>query len=40
MCGRYTQNLTWGEIVDLYRLTLPAEAPVQVKPNYNVAPTQ
>lgn len=40
MCGRYTYNLTWGEIVSLYRLTLPDEPPERLKENYNVPPTQ
>jgi putative SOS response-associated peptidase YedK len=39
MCGRYTHRLTWQQIVNLYRLTLPEEPPEQLKPNYNVAPT-
>lgn len=39
MCGRYTYNLTWQQIVNLYRLTLPEEPPEQMRPNYNVAPT-
>ena len=39
MCGRYTHLLTWSEIVNLYRLTLPDESPEQLKPNYNVPPT-
>ena len=40
MCGRYTYKLTWAEIVNLYRLTLPDEEPPGLKPSYNVAPTQ
>src|SRR4026209_26631 len=40
MCGRYTHNLTWSQIVNLYRLTLPEEPPERLGPNYNVAPTQ
>jgi putative SOS response-associated peptidase YedK len=39
MCGRYTYKLTWAEIVNLYRLTLPDEEPPGLKPSYNVAPT-
>jgi putative SOS response-associated peptidase YedK len=39
MCGRYTNKLTWAEIVALYRLTLPEEPPDKLAPNYNVAPT-
>ena len=39
MCGRYTHLLTWSQIVELYRLTLPEEPPDQLKANYNVAPT-
>ncbi len=39
MCGRYTYKLTWAEIVNLYRLTLPDEDP-GLKPSFNVAPTQ
>lgn len=40
MCGRYTHNLTWGDIISLYRLTLPDAAPAQAKPTWNAAPTQ
>lgn len=45
MCGRYTYKLTWEQIVNLYRLTLPDEPPKDregraIGPNYNVAPTQ
>src|SRR5262245_11434524 len=39
MCGRYTHKLTWQQIVNLYRLTLPDEEPPGRKPSYNVAPT-
>ena len=44
MCGRYTYNLQWRQIVRLYRLTLPEEPPKdsqgrELGPNYNVAPT-
>lgn len=39
MCGRYTFNLTWEQIVSLYRLTLPEAPPERLRPNYNVAPT-
>ena len=36
MCGRFTQNYTWAELVALYRLTMP---PVNTQPSYNVCPT-
>lgn len=39
MCGRYTYKLSWAEIVNLYRLTLPDEEPADLRPSYNVAPT-
>jgi putative SOS response-associated peptidase YedK len=39
MCGRYTYRLSWQQIVNLYRLTLPEEPPGQLTPSYNVAPT-
>jgi putative SOS response-associated peptidase YedK len=39
MCGRYTHNLTWEQIVSLYRLTLPEDPPEGVTANFNVAPT-
>jgi hypothetical protein len=35
MCGRFTNRLTWREIVARYRLTMPA---VNLQPRYNVAP--
>jgi putative SOS response-associated peptidase YedK len=39
MCGRYTHNPTWQQIVNLYRLALPDEEPPGLKPSWNVAPT-
>jgi hypothetical protein len=39
MCGRYTHKLTWQQIVNLYRLTLPEEEPSGLRQSYNVAPT-
>jgi putative SOS response-associated peptidase YedK len=38
MYGRYTHLLTWSQIVELYRLTLPDEAN-ELRPSYNAAPT-
>jgi len=39
MCGRYTYRLSWAEIVALYRLT-DAAPPTNLRPRYNMAPTQ
>jgi putative SOS response-associated peptidase YedK len=36
VCGRFTQNYTWRELVGLYRLTQPAR---NLQPRYNIAPT-
>ena len=39
MCGRFTQQLTEGEIHDLYGITQPT-LPLALLPRYNGAPTQ
>jgi putative SOS response-associated peptidase YedK len=38
MCGRFTNKLTWDEIVRLYRLTMKAP-PHNLPPRYNLCPT-
>ncbi len=38
MCGRFTNKLTWDDIVRLYRLTLNTP-PHNLRPRYNVCPT-
>jgi putative SOS response-associated peptidase YedK len=38
MCGRFTNKLTWTEIVALYRLALQAP-PHNLQPRYNICPT-
>ncbi len=38
MCGRFTNKLTWAEIVRLYRLTID-RPPHNLPPSYNVCPT-
>jgi SOS response associated peptidase (SRAP) len=38
MCGRFTNRLTWDEIVRLYRLTMKA-SPHNLPPRYNICPT-
>ena len=38
MCGRFTNRLTWEELVRLYRLTLD-QPPQNTRPRYNVCPT-
>ena len=38
MCGRFTNKLTWAEIVALYKLALPAP-PHNMPPRYNICPT-
>ena len=37
MCGRFTQQLTWCEIHNLYRLAGSA-LPINLAPRYNGAP--
>ena len=39
MCGRFTQQLTWRRIHDLYRLRKP-EPLLNLRPRYNGAPVQ
>ncbi len=39
MCGRYTQLMSWREVVELYRLTDDQPA-LNVPARHNVAPTQ
>lgn len=38
MCGRFTNKMTWAEIVALYRLTM-AGPPHNMPPRYNICPT-
>ena len=38
MCGRFTNRLTWDEIVRLYRLTIKVP-PHNLPPRYNICPT-
>jgi len=40
MCRRYTQRLTWPEIVAFYRLSKPAAVPENFVPRFNIAMTQ
>jgi putative SOS response-associated peptidase YedK len=41
MCGRYTNALTWRQIVELYGITAPGpDAAPNLPPRYNIAPTQ
>lgn len=40
MCGRFTNRLTWREIVALYRLSVPLTTPERNLPaRYNICPT-
>jgi putative SOS response-associated peptidase YedK len=40
MCGRFTNRLTWREIVALYRLTVPVAPERNLPARYNICPTQ
>ncbi|MGV8998320.1 MAG: SOS response-associated peptidase [Parvibaculaceae bacterium] len=43
MCGRFTQAMTWAELVALYKLVLddyPTHPASNFPPRYNIAPTQ
>lgn len=41
MCGRFTNQFTWRELVDLYQITEPWIGPASnLKPSFNVAPMQ
>jgi putative SOS response-associated peptidase YedK len=39
MCGRFTNRLTWREIVTLYRLSVPATPERNLPAHYNICPT-
>ena len=39
MCGRYTNHMTWEEMVALYEIHNTDFRP-NLKPRYNIAPTQ
>jgi putative SOS response-associated peptidase YedK len=39
MCGRFTNRLTWREIVAQYRLTIPATPERNLPARYNICPT-
>jgi hypothetical protein len=39
MCRRFTNRLTWREIVALYRLTVPASPERNLPARYNICPT-
>src|ERR1700688_3112187 len=41
MCGRFTNQYTWRELVELYRITEPYIAPISnLEPRFNFAPMQ
>jgi putative SOS response-associated peptidase YedK len=40
MCGRFTNQFTWRELVELYRITEPYLGPISnLEPRFNFAPT-
>jgi hypothetical protein len=40
MCGRFTNQFTWRELVELYRITEPYLTPLSnLEPRFNFAPT-
>jgi putative SOS response-associated peptidase YedK len=39
MCGRFTNRLTWREIVALYRLAVPVTPERNLPARYNICPT-
>jgi len=39
MCGRFTNRLTWREIVALYRLSIPGGPERNLPARYNICPT-
>src|SRR5438270_1388176 len=40
MCGRFTNQFAWRELVDLYRITEPYLGPISnLQPRFNFAPT-
>jgi putative SOS response-associated peptidase YedK len=40
MCGRFTNEITWGEIHALYSIHDHGPSPSNMPPRYNIAPTQ
>lgn len=41
MCGRFTNQFTWRELVELYQITEPYIRPISnLEPRFNFAPTQ
>ncbi|HEY6578622.1 MAG TPA: SOS response-associated peptidase [Rhizomicrobium sp.] len=41
MCGRFTNQFTWRELVELYRITEPYIGPISnLQPRFNFAPMQ